>query len=88
MGKNVGNHMHRSAASSAKPFPGTAESVQEIVRGVRESRLQRVATQRRDSPRLDVDDLTGVLTAIHPGGSLAAAECVVVDLSASGAGLL
>ena len=88
MDRKFGNQLHRSAVSGAKPLPIAGETLQEMLRSVRESRIQRIAVQRRNAPRLDVEDFRGVLTVIHPGGSIAAAECIVIDLSTTGAGIL
>ncbi len=88
MAGDISTHLHKAAAESAKSFPANDDEIKEALRMVQESRQNSAASAKRLGVRFECPGEIGVATVMHPGGSLAANEIVMLDLSEGGCGFL
>jgi hypothetical protein len=88
MRSQVSHHIHRAALERVKRFPLADDAARDLLTQIRDSRTLSPHLVRRTSPRFEVGGRPASLSVVHPGGSIAAAECLLMDISGGGAALL
>jgi len=88
MTQNFDKHQHKIAAESARPFPASGEALAELIRLMADQHQPADNNPQRKTARFETAERQIVVTVWHPGGSLTAGKCVMLDISAGGAGFL
>lgn len=84
-GDRVDLQRHLSALSDARPFPLASGEASAFVRNLVQSQRSGPRGFRRGSTRYAMDGREVSVSVVHPGGSIAAFRCALLDLSAGGA---